>query len=123
VFRSGAVIWEQRIAYHEAGHAVIGWVLGYRIVAVRLARKGKYGGMTDFGRCTHGLRSAIWSARKVCPQIEAALDVVISLAGRQAEELIAPGAADGGSAGTTACTLLKFCAPIWDVTASSKLES
>jgi hypothetical protein len=96
VFRSGAVIWEQRIAYHEAGHAVIGWALGYRIVAVRLARKGNYRGMTDFGRGTHGIRSAIWSARKVCPQIEAALDVVISLAGRQAEELIAPGAADGG---------------------------
>jgi hypothetical protein len=94
VFRSeDAVIWEQRIAYHEAGHAVIGWLLGYRIVSVRLVSKGNYRGMTDFGQ---GHRSSILDARQVYPEIEAALDVVISLAGRQAEELIAPGAADGG---------------------------
>jgi len=67
---------------------VIGWLLGYRIASVRLASKGKYGGWTDFGRCTQGLRSSIFDARRVYPEIEAALEIVISLAGGRAEELI-----------------------------------
>jgi hypothetical protein len=84
------VICDEQLAWHEAGHATMGWLLGYRVACVRLASKGNYCGWTDFGRCTAGLRSAIWDARRVCPEIEAALEILIALAGGQAEELTAP---------------------------------
>jgi hypothetical protein len=83
---------EQRTAYHEAGHAVVGWLLGYRIVSVRLASKSnrEYRGITKFGRCTEWHRNCVLDARQVCPKIEAALDIVVHLAGGQAEEMIVP---------------------------------
>src|SRR3954449_11891559 len=81
---------QQHIAYHEAGHAVVGWLVGYRPIPIGLASNGER--WHRFGRCTDGLLRAIADARPSCPVIEHALDVVITLAGGLAEELISPDA-------------------------------
>src|SRR3954447_19463823 len=83
---------QQHIAYHEAGHAVIGWLVGYRPISLGMASTGEYQRWHRFGRCTDGLLRAIADARPSCPVIEPALDVVITLAGGLAEELISPDA-------------------------------
>jgi hypothetical protein len=79
---------QQHFAYHEAGHAVIGWLVGYRPISLGIASTGEYQRWHRFGRCTDGLLRAIADARPSCPVIEPALDVVITLAGGLAERLI-----------------------------------
>jgi len=81
---------QQHIAYHEAGHAVIGWVVGYRPISVGLASNGEYLRWSRFGQPSDGLLRAMADARPSCPVIEPALDVVITLAGGLAERLISP---------------------------------
>jgi hypothetical protein len=37
-----------RVAYHEAGHAVVAWALGFKIGKVAIGLKGKHPGTADF---------------------------------------------------------------------------
>lgn len=80
------------MAYHEAGHAVIGWVVGYRPISIGLASNGEYLRWSRFGRRSDGLLRAMADARPSCPLIEPALDVVVTVAGGLAERLISPNA-------------------------------
>jgi hypothetical protein len=82
---------QQRTAYHEAGHAVVGWLLGFKIVSVRLFSKSSRGasGATKIGRYTERHHYAVEAARQTCPHIEATIAIVCLLAGVQAEARIA----------------------------------
>ncbi len=83
--------YDRRItAYHEAGHVVIGWLVGYPVRSVRLfagsQRPGKRG-VTYYRTSSHSKRfhSAVIGSKRTCPDIEAAIDVVVLLAGMAAE--------------------------------------
>ncbi|PZQ88741.1 MAG: hypothetical protein DI534_11365 [Leifsonia xyli] len=78
---------ELTIAHHEAAHAVVGRVLGFKVRSVTLVREGAVAGKASFTEDDAPTTKA---------QIEA--HVVCGLAGRAADELL-NGAAEGGAIG------------------------
>ena len=82
---------DERTAYHEAGHAVIGRLFGHRIVSIRFSMGGSKRGLMVGGVCTTGGYTEwyrIVEARRTSLDIEAAIEVICLMAGMLAESKI-----------------------------------
>jgi hypothetical protein len=84
---------KQKTAYHEAGHAVIGWLFGHKILSIRLLKEGRKRGIVTGGVCTtkghtEWHRTHVIEARRTRPDIEAAIEIVCLIAGMLAESKI-----------------------------------
>jgi hypothetical protein len=86
-------IWQnRRTAYHEAGHAVIGRLLGYKILSIEIfAKGGTVRGWTEVEprHQPHQL-VCIREAEAIIPDISRAMMVVMVLAGIEAELQLGP---------------------------------
>lgn len=76
-----------KTAIHEAGHAIVGCVLGLKLVSVNIISRGNAAGLTTFGT-----PPTVFSLKELERQ------VVTGLAGRAADEILS-GAATSGAVG------------------------
>jgi hypothetical protein len=84
---------KQRIAVHEAGHAVVAWILGQRMRSIRIYaesnRKTPGYGVVFFRKDTYGhrARGMLTEVSESCPDIVSAIDIVVLFAGELAQAL------------------------------------
>jgi hypothetical protein len=87
----------QLTAFHEAGHAVVAWILGQRISSIRIyaestSEKTSMAGrmrvkQSRYGRYGSYALTTLHTAHKICPGIVGAIDIVVASAGPAAEAL------------------------------------
>jgi hypothetical protein len=110
----------KKIAYHEAGHAVMDWLLGRRVVSVRLfSGRRRFAGKSRRAHCPSiWFMSAVRDLSRVCPDIVPATEIVALHAGPVAEQIFQPSTDpdpmwwDGDIADIL--DALKLCDPIED---------
>jgi hypothetical protein len=84
------------IAYHEAGHAVVAWILGQRISSIRIYAESNREAL-GLMRCKkepYSFRALrmLDEASESCPDIEPAMYIVVAFAGMFTQLLVEPNA-------------------------------